>query len=747
MGRFARIISQLMTVAVFLSLLASASYAQTAPDTSASAPTTQPPKVLLLLDLLDDEDIQTWVKQQREQSVSQQVEVTEIPPNLLIVNRLSRIQAHVYDIVRAVPRLPEELRAAVAELERRTLGYGVGWILLLLCVFSITGSLVTWVYNRLTAGGWSSIQQLRWGTPKERIGLISLHLALRVGCVLAFGFGSIGFFLSFDWPPMLEVAMASLLLAIFASWGIWNLLQVCFAPHHSTLRILPVAEPAAIRLLRLMTIAGAWFMVGYAVIGLLRQLGMNFTVSQVVAYVLGLGLLFIGLSILALPLGEEGKDLAEPAKESGGKSIKWFRWLYGPGFCLMWMFWALSAMKLFWLLAVALALPLSVRYARMSVQELFSPLPESTIPEKPDDQEKADATEPSDLPEGASTALAFDQSSSVWITVLERAIRAILIFAAIAVLLWGWGLSLSSLSEGKDLFSRVLRSLFSGLIILLVADLLWQLVKTLIDTKLESLPELPEPGMPQDPEQAKVRTLLPIVRTAFMVLLLTLTVLMELSAVGIEIGPLLASAGIVGVAVGFGSQTLVRDVISGMFYLLDDAFRIGEYIIAGSYKGTVEAFNLRSVKLRHHRGPIYTIPFGDLGAVQNLSRDYVIDKLSFQVTYDTDLEKARKLIKKAGQELAADPEIGSKIIEPLKMQRVENFGEYGIELKTKMTCVPGGQWETRKKIYPMIKKLFEENGIEFARPTVKVAGSEKRAAGAAARTVAAKKARATKAST
>jgi hypothetical protein len=153
MGRFARIISQLMTVAVFLSLLASASYAQTAPDTSASAPTTQPPKVLLLLDLLDDEDIQTWVKQQREQSVSQQVEVTEIPPNLLIVNRLTRIQAHVYDIVRSVPRLPEELRAAVTELERRTLGYGVGWILLLLCVFSITGSLVTWAYNRLTAGG------------------------------------------------------------------------------------------------------------------------------------------------------------------------------------------------------------------------------------------------------------------------------------------------------------------------------------------------------------------------------------------------------------------------------------------------------------------------------------------------------------------------------------------------------------------------------------------------------------------
>ena len=111
----------------------------------------------------------------------------------------------------------------------------------------------------------------------------------------------------------------------------------------------------------------------------------------------------------------------------------------------------------------------------------------------------------------------------------------------------------------------------------------------------------------------------------------------------------------VGVAIGFGSQTLVKDIISGMFYLLDDAFRVGEYIQSGSYKGTVESFSLRSVKLRHHRGPLYTVPFGELGAVQNMSRDWVIDKLTIGVTYDTDLDKAKKLIKQIGKELAEDP--------------------------------------------------------------------------------------------
>ena len=111
----------------------------------------------------------------------------------------------------------------------------------------------------------------------------------------------------------------------------------------------------------------------------------------------------------------------------------------------------------------------------------------------------------------------------------------------------------------------------------------------------------------------------------------------------------------VGVAIGFGAQTLVKDIISGIFYLVDDAFRIGEYIQSGTYKGTVESFSLRSVKLRHQRGALYTVPFGILGAVQNQSRDWVVDKISINVPYDTDLEKVRKLVKKIGEDARRRP--------------------------------------------------------------------------------------------
>jgi small-conductance mechanosensitive channel len=149
---------------------------------------------------------------------------------------------------------------------------------------------------------------------------------------------------------------------------------------------------------------------------------------------------------------------------------------------------------------------------------------------------------------------------------------------------------------------------------------------------------------------------------------------------------------------------------------------VGEYIQSGAYKGTVESFSLRSVKLRHHRGPLYTVPFGTLGAVQNMSRDWVIDKLQVGVTYDSDLDKAKKLIKQIGKDLQADPEFAKNILEPLKMQGVEQFGDFAIQIRMKIKTKPGEQFTIRRRALALIKKAFDANGIKFAFPTVQVAG-------------------------
>jgi len=158
-----------------------------------------------------------------------------------------------------------------------------------------------------------------------------------------------------------------------------------------------------------------------------------------------------------------------------------------------------------------------------------------------------------------------------------------------------------------------------------------------------------------------------------------------------------------------------------MFYLLDDAFRVGEYIQAGNYKGTVEGFSIRSVRLRHQRGAVYTVPFSLLGAVQNQSRDWVIDKLSVGITYDSDIDRARKLIKQIGLDLAKDPEFAPMILEPLKMQGVDALGDFAVQLRMKMMTLPGENFVIRRQALAMIKKAFDANGIKFAFPTVQIA--------------------------
>jgi len=301
-------------------------------------------------------------------------------------------------------------------------------------------------------------------------------------------------------------------------------------------------------------------------------------------------------------------------------------------------------------------------------------------------------------------------------------LRAALIIAGALFLAQKWNVGLAAMMASDTVGTRLLRGLLSTVIIALVADFGWHLIGAAIDRKIAQVPESGDHNSEEWRHHARLKTLLPIFRNVLFIVLLVMVGLMALAALGVEIGPLVAGAGVVGVAVGFGAQTLVHDIISGMFYLLDDAFRVGEYITSGNYKGTVESFSLRSVKLRHHRGPLFTVPFGQLGAVQNMSRDWVIDKMSIGVTYDTDLAKVKKIIKQIGAELMEDPELGPKFLEPLKMQGVEQFGDFAIQIRIKMMTRPNEQFTIRRRAYAMIKQAFAANGIEFAFPTVQVAG-------------------------
>ncbi len=328
-----------------------------------------------------------------------------------------------------------------------------------------------------------------------------------------------------------------------------------------------------------------------------------------------------------------------------------------------------------------------------------------------------------ELPPEPVSAAQGDGSSSPNAPLLNRSqplIRKIMgILIGCALFFWIlnlWGLDL-------PLGRSIVQSAASIFATLLLAYVVWEICRTIIDRKLEEdraqsgldMEEAEEGG-----EGSRKGTLLTLLRKVIVALIAVIVVLITLHAVGINIGPLLAGAGILGLAIGFGSQTLVKDILSGVFFLMDDAFRVGDYIETAGTKGMVEHISLRSLRLRHPRGMVYTIPFGDMGSVQNFSRDYIITKLDVRVRYDADIDKIRKIVKKISQELEQDEENGQLLLSKIKSQGVREMDDSAMILRVKFKTKPGDQFIIRREVYRRIQERFRAEGIEFAHRNVTV---------------------------
>ena len=313
-------------------------------------------------------------------------------------------------------------------------------------------------------------------------------------------------------------------------------------------------------------------------------------------------------------------------------------------------------------------------------------------------------------------------SRTSFLPVLRRAVHIVVTVAGVLVIVNLWNLDLMGLAA-RGVGARVTGALTDIGLTLLLAYLVWQFAKTAIDRRLEQEtgPKgVSDPGEIGGTGGSRMRTLLPLARGTIFAVVCVMSVLTVLAALGVNIGPLLAGAGVVGLAVGFGAQTLVRDIISGAFYLMDDAFRLGEYIDVGDAKGTVEKIGIRSMQLRHHRGPVNIVPYGAIRRMTNQSRDWVVEKLEFRLTYDTDIAKVKKIIKRIGQELAADPEMGPHILQPLKSQGVLAMEDSAMLVKAKFTAKPGEQFVIMREAYQRIKQAFDDAGIHFAHRQVTV---------------------------
>ena len=301
-----------------------------------------------------------------------------------------------------------------------------------------------------------------------------------------------------------------------------------------------------------------------------------------------------------------------------------------------------------------------------------------------------------------------------YVPVIKRIFRIVLLAFLFFLVLRLWGIDLPI---GRLFTSHALNIIIT----LIVGFFIWEFIKARIDRKLKE--EMPEDDTDMEEGGAggsRSVTLLLLLRKFFLAVMFLIVTLTILSSLGVNIGPLIAGAGVVGLAIGFGAQTLVKDIIAGIFFLIDDAFRVGDFIETSGTKGMVEHISLRSLRLRSPRGPVHTIPFGSMGTVTNNSRDYIITKLDFRVRYDTDVEKVRKIIKRINKKIMKDEEMGPNLLDKVKSQGVRELDDSAMIMRVKFKTIPGEQFVIRREVYRLIQEAFAENGIEFAHRNVTV---------------------------
>ncbi|MER8702704.1 mechanosensitive ion channel family protein [Mesorhizobium sp. M0768] len=681
----------------------------------AQAPATVPPeRVKQLFELLDDPSVKAWVAEQRNQdagSTGAPAERGASPTdassgavaapgqmNTMASSTLDGIRHHIERIMRTLPLLPGQFARVRAETMEDMSSRGPAGVFVLIAMFIAAGLALTWATFKLTRPFRLWIIAQPKDTPVGRAKKIGGRLLYSSMLIVSFALGSAGAFMLFDWPMLIREIVLTFLMAAVVTWGVRMYVMATLVPSFMNVenavevRALPITNEAAEHWSYwLPRIVGVFAFFGAAFI-LLPGLGIDQDGMTVLSLVAD----FVLLLLLLLAIWRRPRTQRDGARHIGHTEATWLLTAY---FVVLFLQRIAGLYTYFWFTFAAFFLPLAIVVTQRGVNFVLRPGSEDvgrpTIP-------------------------------AVTIAVIDRGIRMIFILAAAYLLARVWGLDMQSMRGSDTTTTFILRGLINVVVIALAADFGWSIIKALIERKLGI--ETPHPVISDedvpilDPQQARLHTLLPILQNILLASIIVMAVLMMLASLGIQIGPLIAGAGVVGVAVGFGAQTIVKDVISGVFFLLDDAFRVGEYISSGNYKGTVESFSLRSVKLRHHRGPLFTIPFGELGAVQNQSRDWVIDKFNITVGYDTDIDFARKLIKRIGLELAEDPEFKHWVLDPIKMQGVQEFGEYGIVLRVKATTKPGGAFGMKRKFYVRLRQVFKEQGIELPFPTVQVQG-------------------------
>ncbi|MEO8546354.1 MAG: hypothetical protein ABI434_22395, partial [Burkholderiaceae bacterium] len=494
--------------------------------TAASEP--PPEKVRALLQILSDPDVQHWIEQQRS-APAPDLSAQAATDQAAMAGQIDGIRTHLASIGAAIPKVSGALSKAAARMHGEMATEGVQHFLLLLAAFAALGFGVERLFWLVSGGVRRWIMASRLDSPAERLRAAAARFGFGASWIAAFAVGSIGAFLAFDWPPVLRDALLRLLVALVIVRMARVFGRVLFAPGGPRFRLLPMDTPSAWFWHRRMLANMVWVALQYALIEWLVGQQVDEGVIRVVAY---------GLYLVQLALVMEMVWRRPGPRDERHVSMNWFLTV---SLVVLLLLRVVGAFPVFWLGTIALGL-----FGCMHLIVAIA----------------------GQLQRGPDAALGAPFVPSIGATAVVRAIRLVLIIAAGLLLAYHWGIPLTQLFTGSNVTARILRGFFSVVTIALFADLIWFVFKAMLERRLAQAQSVGERDAHAG-QATRLRTVLPILRNVSFVTLALIAVLTALSALGVDIAPMVAGAGVLGIAVGFGAQTLVKDIVSGVFFLFD----------------------------------------------------------------------------------------------------------------------------------------------------------------------------------
>lgn len=304
-----------------------------------------------------------------------------------------------------------------------------------------------------------------------------------------------------------------------------------------------------------------------------------------------------------------------------------------------------------------------------------------------------------------------EERTNSYLPILQRVVKALAWVAAILILLSAWGVDIAAWFA-TPFGQKIILSGSSIAIALLLAVVFWEIINAFVDGYLRGTDSAGNPVY----RSARMLTLMPLLRHTLQILLVVVMIFFILSEVGVDITPLLAGAGIIGLAIGFGAQTLVKDFITGLFILLEDTIAIGDVVTVGDHSGQVEGMTIRTLKLRDQSGQVHSIPFSEVTSVINQTKYFSYAVIEIGVSYDADLRHVMEVMKSVADVMMQDPAMRPLIYEKMEMLGVERFDASSIAIKARIKTQPLKQWPVKREYQLRLKEAFDKEGIDIPYP-------------------------------